>query len=192
MDALRDDILPGFAREKARRELSIWSAACSIGAEPYSVAMLCSEVLPNWRIEIIASDIDRKAVEEAREAVYTEHMIGRTPEEYRRMLMRHISKNGDEKWRIEPEVWRKVTFRHENILEAKHREMDLILCRNVMIYFDQPGIERMVEVLTRSLRRGGVLIVGESEYLACEVPELERVRYNRTTVYRKRKAGSHK
>ena len=108
------------------------------------------------------------------------------------MLMRHISKNGDEKWRVESEVWRKVTFRHENILEAKHREMDLILCRNVMIYFDQPGIERMVEVLTRSLRRGGVLIVGESEYLACEVPELERVRYNRTTVYRKRKAGSHK
>ena len=50
----------------------------------------------------------------------------------------------------------------------------------------------MVEVLTRSLRRGGVLIVGESEYLACEVAELERVRYNRTTVYRKRKAGSHK
>ena len=191
-DALRDDILPGFAQEKARRELSIWSAACSIGAEPYSIAMLCSEVLPNWRIEIIASDIDRKAVEEAREAVYTEHMIGRTPEEYRRMLMRHASKNGDDWWRIAPAVGKMVTFRHENILKAKHREMDLILCRNVMIYFDQPGIERMVEVLTRSLRRGGVLIVGESEYLACEVPELERVRYNRTTVYRKRKAGSHK
>ncbi len=108
------------------------------------------------------------------------------------MLMRHASKNGDDWWRIAPEVGKMVTFRHENILETRHREMDLILCRNVMIYFDQPGIERMVGVLTRSLREGGVLLVGDSEYLACEVAELERVRYSRTTVYRKRKAGSHK
>ncbi len=90
-DALRESILPGFAEEKARRELSIWSAACSLGAEPYSLAMLCSEVLPGWRVDIIASDIDRKAIESAQEAVYNDHMIGRTPDEYRRMLMRHVS-----------------------------------------------------------------------------------------------------
>ncbi len=191
-DALREQILPGFAEEKARRDISIWSAACSIGPEPYSIAMLCSEVLPDWRVEIIASDIDRKAIESAEEAVYNDHMIGRTPEEYRRTLMRHISKNGDDKWRVAPKVRKMVTFRHENILEARHREIDLALCRNVMIYFDQPGIERMVEVLARSLREGGVLVVGDSEYLACEVSDLERVRYSRTTVYRKRKAASRK
>jgi chemotaxis protein methyltransferase CheR len=191
-DALREHILPGFAEEKARRELWIWSAACSVGAEPFSLAMLCSEVLPGWRVEIVASDIDRRAVDSAREAVFTEHMIGRTPEEYRRMLMRHASKNGDDKWRIAPEARKMVTFRHENILETRHREMDLILCRNVMIYFDQPGIKRMVEVLTRSLREGGFLVVGDSEYLACEVADLERVRCGRTTVYRKRGARSRK
>ncbi len=188
MDALRDHVLPGFAREKKRHDLSIWSAACSIGAEPYTVAMLCADVLPGWRIDIVASDIDHKAIESARGAAYTEHIIGRTPEEYRSTLMRHVSRNGDEMWYIAPDVRKMVVFRRENILEARHVGLDLILCRNVMIYFDKPGIERMVEVLTRSLREGGFLIVGDSEYLACEGPDLERVRCGRTTVYRRRKA----
>jgi chemotaxis protein methyltransferase CheR len=190
MDALHDHVLPGFADEKVGRDLHVWSAACSIGPEPYSLGMLCSEVLPGWKISITASDIDRKALDRAKEAVYSDHMIGRTPEEYRRMLMRHVSKNGDGNWHIEPEVWRKVTFRQENILEARHRDMDLVLCRNVMIYFDKPGINRMVKVLTRALREGGVLVVGDSEYLACDVDDLERVRCGRATVYRKCKPKS--
>ncbi len=191
-DAIREHILPGLERDRTQRALSIWSAACSVGAEPYSVAMVCLDVLPGWRTKIVASDIDRKAVGSAREGLYKDHIIGRTPEEYRRTLMRHISKNGDDTWRVQPEVQRLVDFRHENILEAKHRDMDLILCRNVMIYFDRPGVERMVEVLSRSLREGGVLIVGDSECLACEGAELERVRSGRATVYRRAGAGARR
>jgi chemotaxis methyl-accepting protein methylase len=78
------------------------------------------------------------------------------------------------------------------MLEATHRGFDLILCRNVMIYFDAAGIERMVGVLTRSLREGGSLIVGDSEYLTCEVEGLERTRCGKTTVYRKCKPPSRR
>ncbi|MHC4505158.1 MAG: CheR family methyltransferase [Planctomycetota bacterium] len=192
IDAIREHILPGFASEMKSRELSIWSAGCSIGPEPYTLGMLCTEVLPGWRVRITASDIDRRAIEKAREGTYTEHMIGRTPEEYRRTLMRHVSKNGDDVWRVAPEVTGMVTFRQENMLEATHRGFDLILCRNVMIYFDAAGIERMVGVLTRSLREGGSLIVGDSEYLTCEVEGLERTRCGKTTVYRKCKPPSRR
>lgn len=188
-DALRAHVLPGIARERDRREITLWSAACSTGPEPYSLAMLCRETLPGWRVEIIASDIDKKAIESAREGLYTNHMIDRTPSGYRRMLMRHLSRNGDDMWHVGPAVRQCVTFRHENILEARHRDTDLVLCRNVMIYFNKPVIERMVGVLTRSLREGGILIVGESEFLACEVAELEKIRCGRSGVYRKRKAG---
>lgn len=187
-DALREHILPGFAREKNRRELSIWSSACSTGPEPYSVAMLCAEVLPGWKVEIAASDIDHKAIQTARKGLYTSHMIDRTPPEYRPMLLRHVSKNGDDRWAVDPALRDGVTFLQENILEATYAALDLAFCRNVMIYFDRPVIERMVANLCRSLRRGGILIVGESEYLACEVAELERVRCGRASVYRKRKA----
>ncbi|MHC4251279.1 MAG: CheR family methyltransferase, partial [Planctomycetota bacterium] len=87
------------------------------------------------------------------------------------------------------DVRKAVRFRSENILDARYQDLDLVLCRNVMIYFDQASIERMVGVLARSLREDGVLVVGDSEYLACETAELARERLGRTTVYRKRKAG---
>jgi len=188
-DALRDEILPGLVEDRTPRRLSAWSAACSIGAEPYSLAMLCSEALPDCRVEIVASDIDRKAIAEASEGVYSDHTVGRTPEEYMPMFRRHASRNGDGRWRMDEDVRKAVTFRSENILEARYSDLDLVLCRNVMIYFDQASIERMVGVLARSLREGGVLVVGDSEYLACETADLARERLGRTTVYRKRQAG---
>ncbi|MHC5057192.1 MAG: CheR family methyltransferase [Planctomycetota bacterium] len=189
-DALRDSILPSLAEGKRPQDISIWSAACSIGAEPYSIAMLCSEALPGCRVEIIASDIDRKAIDTASEGAYLGHVVERTPPEYMSVFRRHAHRNGDGRWHVEEDIRKAVSFRHENILDSRHRDLDLALCRNVMIYFDQASIERMVGVLTRSLREGGVLIVGDSEYLACETDELERERHGRTTVYRKRVVGS--
>jgi chemotaxis protein methyltransferase CheR len=189
-DALRDSVLPSLTENKPSKTLSIWSAACSIGAEPYSLAMLCKETLPHCRVDITASDIDRKAIDTASKGSYSDHMVERTPPEYMPVFRRHAHKNGDNQWHIAKDICRTVTFRNENILEATHRGIDLALCRNVMIYFDKASIERMVGVLVRSLREGGVLVVGDSEYLACETDDLERERHGRTTVYRKRATGS--
>jgi chemotaxis protein methyltransferase CheR len=188
-DALRDDVLPNLVEGKTPQRLSAWSAACSIGAEPYSLAMLCKESLPKCKVDITASDIDRKAITEASAGIYSDHTVGRTPDEYMPMFRRHASRNGDGRWRVNEVIRKMIRFRSENILEARYTGLDLALCRNVMIYFDKVSIERMVEVLVRSLRDGGVLVVGDSEYLACERPDLARERLGRTTVYRKREAG---
>ena len=112
----------------------------------------------------------------------TQGEIIRTLQHFRR----HAAKNGDGRWVVNDPIRKTVRFTNENILEANHREIDLALCRNVMIYFDKASIERMVGVLVRSLRTGGVLVVGDSEYLACETEELQRERHGRTTVYRKK------
>jgi chemotaxis protein methyltransferase CheR len=191
-DALRDSVLPSLTEGKQSRSISIWSAACSIGAEPYSLAMLCAEALPGYRVDIVASDIDRKAIDTASEGSYSAHMVERTPPEYMSVFRRHAHKNGDGMWHVEKDIRKAVTFRNENILDANHRGVDLALCRNVMIYFDKASIARMVAVLVRSLRVGGVLVVGDSEYLACETEYLERERHGRITVYRKRGAASRK
>lgn len=151
--------------------------------------MLCRESLPKCRVEIIASDIDRKAISEASKGAYSDHIVGRTPEKYMPMFRRHASRNGDGRWHVNEAIRKTIHFKSENILEARYTGLDLALCRNVMIYFDKASIERMVEVLVRSLRVGGVLVVGDSEYLACERPDLARERLGRTTVYRKLKAG---
>jgi chemotaxis protein methyltransferase CheR len=187
-DALRDHIIPMLTSEKRDRRFSIWSAACSVGAEPYSVAMLCKEILPDWRVKITGSDIDSSALTVARAAAFGHYMIGRTPLEFKKMMERHSYSNGDGKWHVNHDVVGMVEFKQENILEAKHTGFDLAFCRNVMIYFDQQNVRRMINVLANSLREGGILAVGDSEYLACEVKELERLRMGGSTFFRKRSA----
>ena len=78
-DALRNKVIPDLIKGRPRREFKIWSAACSIGAEPYSLAILCMEILKDRRVTIVGSDIDRQAIESAKKGTYSNYMIGRTP-----------------------------------------------------------------------------------------------------------------
>jgi len=181
--ALRETVFPKLGAAASDRAVRVWSAACSVGAEPYSIAMLAREALPDVRIRIVGSDIDARALERARKGVFSAHMVERTPLEYKGVFGRYAEKRDDGTWQITRDVRDMVTFKHENILESQNSGFDLVFCRNVMIYFDQTNVTRMVTTLTSSLRPGGILAVGDSEYVACETNGLERLRDTRSTFF---------
>ncbi len=163
-DFLRRYILP---ERRPGKTLRIWSAACSSGEEPYSIAMLLDEVLNNAPWEIVASDLSTRMLEKARTGLY--------PLERRAEIPRHYLSNYCLKGTgfqqgtllIERKLRERVRFMHYNLTEAppKLDEFDVIFLRNVMIYFDQDTKRRVVSRLLSLLRPGGYFLVGHSETL---------------------------
>ncbi|MCA9506696.1 MAG: hypothetical protein KC616_26650, partial [Myxococcales bacterium] len=155
------------------------------GEEPYSLAILAKHVFPaEWRIKIHASDIDSKVIRFAKHGVYPHARIARTPEQYTAYLMRYL-RGTDEGWGFDYDVKSMVQFRRESIFEAQVGNLDLILCRNVMIYFDDAGIARMAEKFDRSLRDGGHLIIGHSEFLRRRPETLRYERLGNVSLHTK-------
>lgn len=165
-DQLRETILPQLwaARAQSRR-LRIWCAACSSGQEPYSLAMLLREEqarFGDWSIEILATDFSQPILERARSALYSEFEVRRGLSDPRRA--RWLVPEG-EAFRIAPEIRAMVQFRHHNLLDgmATLGQFDLILCRNVLIYFDQPTKAVTLDGIARILNPEGSLILGSAE-----------------------------
>jgi chemotaxis protein methyltransferase CheR len=165
-DAMKKAILPGLIeRRAAQRHLRIWSAACSTGQEGYSLAMmLCDEfpVLASWRIEIVGTDISPSVVARAKEGTYSTFEVQRgLPIQ---LLIKHFEQIG-EQWRIKPGLRRMVDFRLFNLLGdlSPLGEFDVILCRNVLIYFDMPTKTKILDGMYRRLARDGGLILGGAE-----------------------------
>jgi chemotaxis protein methyltransferase CheR len=170
-DFLRGTAAPDLAaRARAERwaRLYVWSAACSSGEEPYSIAMTlasCLPVLP-WHIE--ATDISRRILAKAAAAIYPAEAMARVPAELSRAHFQRGFGAQEGFYRVKPALRERVTFRHLNLLEgeAPFREpFHVIFCRNVMIYFDRPTQEELVARLVRRLVPGGYLFVGHSESL---------------------------
>jgi chemotaxis protein methyltransferase CheR len=173
-DFLREKVLPPWrAQLNAKKEVfRIWSAACSSGEEPYSLAIHFAEHLAPadsnaWQIE--ASDISTRVLEIAGRGIYDEEKLGDINPE---LLHRHFQK-GMHQWqghfRIKEELRRRINFHHLNLLEAGYpfsKPFHLILCRNVMIYFDRPTQETLIRQLAEQLVPGGYLMVGHSESLS--------------------------
>jgi chemotaxis protein methyltransferase CheR len=163
-DFLRHRILP---MRKPGKTLRIWSAACSSGEEPYSIAMLLDEVLGNAPWEIVASDLSMRVLEKARTGLY---LMERMPEIPRHYLSNYCLKGtGSQEGTllIERKLRERVQFMHYNLTEAppKLGEFDVIFLRNVMIYFDQDTKRQVVSRLLSLLRPGGHFLVGHSETL---------------------------
>ncbi|MFI3158595.1 MAG: protein-glutamate O-methyltransferase CheR [Methylococcaceae bacterium] len=163
-DFLRRRILP---ERKPGKTLRIWSAACSSGEEPYSIAMLLDEVLGNAPWEIVASDLSTRVLEKARAGLYP---IDRMPEIPRHYLSNYCLKGtGSQQGTllIERKLRERVQFLQHNLTEAppKLGEFDVIFLRNVMIYFDQETKRQVVSRLLSLLRPGGHFLVGHSETL---------------------------
>ncbi|MCH3964342.1 MAG: protein-glutamate O-methyltransferase CheR [Clostridium sp.] len=151
---LKDEIL------KNNNSIKIWSAACSIGAEPYSVAIYLKELSPGRRHTIIATDIDNTIIDRAKMGEYVEQEVKNVKKEY---LDKYFIKN-DDKYIIKDSIKNMVTFRkHDLILDTYERDFDLIICRNVVIYFNQDIKDRIYEKFSQSLRKGGLLFVGATE-----------------------------
>lgn len=170
--ALTEEIIPELVEARRKqmfsfdRVLRIWSAGCSSGEEPYTLAMLAREhqLLKDWGIEIFASDISNRVLSLARKGVYRESSFRTTKDPYRR----HFHLEG-EQYRISNEIRRMVTFGHLNLLDGERirvlKQQDVIMCRNVIIYFDRESRRRVIRSFYERLRPGGFLLLGHSESL---------------------------
>ncbi|MCM0082997.1 protein-glutamate O-methyltransferase CheR [Geomonas sp. Red32] len=166
--AFTDEILPELIQTKEREKtLRIWSAGCSTGEEPYTIAMLMLEMerFKGWRIEIVGSDISQRVVQHARKGVYTKSSFRCTDERY----LRRFFTESDGSFRINDEVRELVTITHMNLFDANRLallgKMDVIFCRNVIIYFDEASKKKVIESFHNTLRSGGYLLLGHSESL---------------------------
>lgn len=165
-EQFRQIVLPRLLETRAsKRSIRIWSAACSSGQEAYSLAMLLSEEqgrLAGWRIEIVGTDISAEMVERSKSGVYTQFEVQRgLPIQ---MLVKHFKQNGD-KWQISPQLRQMVSFREWNLLGdlSPLGQFDVVFCRNVLIYFDQPTKTKVLEAIARQMPPDGVLYLGGAE-----------------------------
>lgn len=170
LKAFSDEIIPELIKRKTacgRHSLRIWSAGCSTGEEPYTIAMLLSTMsqLAGWNIEIVGTDISQKVLHQARRAVYGKSSF-RTTEE--RDLQRFFHHH-DDGYKVNDAIRELVTISHLNLFDSHRLAMlgkfDIIFCRNVIIYFDQPAKKRVVESFYSALYEGGFLLLGHSESL---------------------------
>lgn len=157
-------ILPPLLASRMReRRLRLWCAGASTGQEPYSLAMLLAEVgLSGWRVELIATDLSEAAIARARDGVYSQAEVKRGLRA--REIATHFIPEG-EAWRIAERVRRMVTFRVFNLLDdfGWLGELDVIFCRNVLMYFDPRSKAAVLEKLAAVLAPGGCLVLGASE-----------------------------
>jgi chemotaxis protein methyltransferase CheR len=184
---LHDLVLPTlFARRGAGRKVNIWSAGCSSGEEPYTLAMVLSEFArlnSGFSFSILATDISTQVLRMAVRAVYPESKIGPIPQEYRKRYLLRSKDRTRGLVRIGPEARSHVRFRRLNFMEnfSFDDQLDIIFCRNVVIYFDRQTQEKLFARFCRKLLPGGYLFIGHSESLAGMNLPLEPVA---PTVYR--------
>ncbi|GFP77132.1 CheR family methyltransferase [Clostridium fungisolvens] len=144
----------------ANNSLKIWSAACSIGCEPYSISMILNNVSPNGRHKILATDIDNTILQKAKLGEYTDNEMKNVKP---RELEKYFKKVKD-KYYIEQSVKNMVTFKkHDLILDSYESNFDLIVCRNVVIYFNVDVKNDIYKRFAASLKKGGLLFVGATE-----------------------------
>jgi len=187
---LRTKALPEIMdREASSRNNNIrfWSAGCSSGEEAYSIAIAVGEALGNtkkWRIKILATDLSTKVLAKASAGIYDEEKISTLPYELKR---RYFQKGGN-KWkgylRLKKEIREKIDFQRLNFMEEFHfkKLFDVIFCRNVMIYFDNPTRKALVGKFYQNLSNGGYLFIGHAESLTGIKHHLK---YVQPSVYRK-------
>ena len=165
-DTLRQSVIPGLIERRAgTRSLRIWSAACSTGQEPYSLAMMMKDnfpILGGWKVEIVATDLSPTVLDRAREGLYSSFEVQRgLPIQ---MLIRHFDQE-EPYWRIKREIRQTVSFRPLNLLEdfSALGQFDIVLCRNVLIYFDQPTKTKILGNIARRMVPDGALLLGGAE-----------------------------
>ncbi len=172
-DILRDVVVPQLlARARNGGVIDGWSAACATGEEPYSIAMTLFDRLgadAPRRIRLLASDLSTKALTAARAAVYTVRRIQEVPREMARRYFERAPGLPPGSMRVVEPLRQAVEFRQLNLLDATRPagSFDFIFCRNVMIYFDRPTQQRVVQALERRLVPGGYLFISHSESLNC-------------------------
>jgi chemotaxis protein methyltransferase CheR len=159
-EVLENKILPRLMQES--RKLKCWSAACSTGEEPYTLTLILLRKQYMRDATVLATDIDEGAIAKAKQGVYTERSLQDCPKD---LIDRYFVKDALS-YRISPEVKNHVTFKKHNLLaDPFDSGFDLIVCRNVMIYFTEEAKHELYHKFSRALRPGGVLFVGSTEQI---------------------------
>ncbi len=159
---LENEVVPDLINKNGK-SLKIWSAACSTGDEPYSLVMLLSKFMPLSNIKIYATDIDKQVLEKARVGLYNEKSLAGLPAEFKDKF---FTKVGLSNYQVNDEIKRCVEFKQGNLLEDKYPTgLDLIVCRNVLIYFTDEAKTEVYRKFNESLKPGGYLFVGSTEQI---------------------------
>lgn len=173
-----------FGGETKGRVLKAWSSACSSGEEPYTLSMVLNEV-GDFDHHILATDLSQDVLQKAVTAIYPEPRVQPVPLHYKQ---KYFLKNKDPKkplLRVVPEIRKKVSFRQLNLMDTTFdlpSKMDLIFCRNVLIYFDRPTQEKVIRKLSSHLKEGGYLFIGHSESISdFRLPLVQK----KSTIYQK-------
>jgi len=179
-DYLKDTFLPSHVRlYGAGKRLRIWSAACSTGEEPYSLAITLCEFFGNslqqWDCKILATDIDTNVLESGKNGVYDADRIESLPEATKKRWFKRRYTELREEVKVDDRLKRLITFKPLNLMHEwpVKGPFDAIVCRNVMIYFDKPTQAVLLAKFLRLLRPGGVLMLGHSESIAKDYRELK-------------------
>ena len=186
-DFIRQTVLPELVKTR-QRDLKIWSAACSTGMEAYTAAMVFDDAIRGgmrFHFRILGTDISTAVLRVAKTAIYTSDALVPVPVEFvKRYFLRSRNRSSDEV-RVVPELRRRTNFMHTNLMDGNYpvdRDVDLIFCRNVLIYFEKETQRKVVSRLCSHLRPGGYLLVGHSESMIHSiVPGLKQVQ---PTIFR--------
>ena len=165
-DILRDNVLPHILAARAgKKSFRIWCAAASTGQEPYSIAMILREQaakFAGWKIEIVGTDLSREVLERAKNGLYSQFEVQRgLPIQ---MLIKYFEKKEDQ-WQIKPELRAMIQYKELNLLHDLKvlGNFDVVFCRNVLIYFDQPTKSRILENISMLMPDDGMLFLGGAE-----------------------------
>ncbi|MDQ7053610.1 MAG: protein-glutamate O-methyltransferase CheR [candidate division KSB1 bacterium] len=184
-------LLPKYLEQKRAKQeyhLRVWSAACSTGEEPYTLAIILKEMIEDfdrWNIKIHATDIDRRVLKRARIGLYSDRSMKDTPIAYRK---KYFKKTPDG-WQILPTVANLVQFEQLNLIDRmamrRRRNYDFIFCRNVLIYFDNTSRKRVVIALYDALIPGGYLFLGHAESVGRITAAFSLERYGDFLCYKR-------
>lgn len=186
MRLLESELLPTLIEQSKYRTLNIWSAGCSTGEEPYTLAILVSRVLgdrlPQWRVKILGTDINPDALDKAALGQFSDWSFRNVPQE---LKLFHFKRRG-KMWEVRPELKALVEFRRANLMDPPPgNTFDLVLCRNVLIYFSPQAGARVARQLARALRPGGLLMVAHGELQNRTPVTLEHLLYPGSAVFRR-------
>lgn len=189
-DFLHETALPELLfKESPNRMIKIWSAGCSSGEEPYTIAMSLSEFMlanPGWDYSILGTDISTRILKSAIEAIYKENRVEGLPLNLKKKYLLKSKDRTNPTVRIVPELRRKISFQRLNFMDNHYNvpdNFDIIFCRNVLIYFDRETQERVINKLCTKLKPNGFFFLGHSESITNFNVPLQQIK---PTIFRKR------
>jgi chemotaxis protein methyltransferase CheR len=185
-DAFKNYVIPELTnniKKTGDHTIRVWSAGCSTGEEPYTIAMLLSEIMPpTWKFEILASDISLKCLMTAKEGFYDETRISGIPPNY---LTKYFDKVG-KGYKVHPDIQSKIKFDYHNLKnDSGQHGIDIVFCRNVIIYFDEVAQTAVINRFWDAMASKSFLFIGHSESLFGMNTKFEFLKTEWATLYRK-------